>query len=341
VILAGDVGGTKILLEVGEVRSGRWAPAFARRYSAADVVQFEHVMHQFLDEFGREAGGDARKIRSGALGVAGPLEGNVIKMTNRPWAVDGDRIASRCGIERFRVMNDLAACARGIDAIDESERITIQPGEPDPRAPRVVVGVGTGLGVAYVIPHGERSIVVPGEGGHAGFAPETPEQFELWRTLFAALGRVEVEDVVSGRGLANVYDFMAKRETGGIGLQNATDPAWVSEKALAGTDAGCQAALDLFAECLGNVARWRVPCWRCGHEDRPRAEFAAVAPGVLREGGVHLAFDARTDPRRSHRKIARDRSRTSGERGVSWNCESRLPGCCRNRLAARSDKGGR
>lgn len=267
-ILAGDVGGTKILLEVGEMRSGRWQPAFARRYAAEDVVQFEDVMHRFLAEWKGAKPKDAGAIVSGAIGVAGPLDGNTVKMTNRPWAVDGDRIALRCGISRVRVMNDLAASAAGIDALSPEEKVTLQPGDARTGEPRVVIGVGTGLGVAYLLPNGARSMVVPGESGHAGFAPETPEQAELWRSLFHALGRVEVEDVVSGRGLANVYEFIARRHVGAD--HKGADPAWISENALAGRNAHCTMALELFAECLGSVA---------GNH----------ALGVMARGGVFLA----------------------------------------------------
>lgn len=249
-ILAGDVGGTKILLEVGEMRRNRWEPAFSRRYSADEVVQFEDVMKHFLTDWEREKPTGGR-ITAGALGVAGPRVGNTIKMTNRPWAVDGDLLARRCGIPRMLVVNDLAASAAGVECLGPEDLATVQPGEPDPAEPRVVLGVGTGLGVAYLVPHGDRTKVVPGESGHVGFAPETPEQAELWRALFTALGRVEVEDVVSGRGLANVYEFMSKRS---VGAHAPADPAWVSENALAGGDAACAAAMGLFAECLGNVA---------------------------------------------------------------------------------------
>jgi glucokinase len=267
VILAGDVGGTKILLEVGELRSGRWTPAFAKRYSADDVIQFEDVMHRFLAEWEGAKPNGATPITAGALGVAGPREGNIVKMTNRPWAVDGDRIANRCGIPRFRVMNDLAASAAGIDALGGGELITLQPGEADPAAPRVVVGVGTGVGFAYLVPANGRATVVPGEAGHAGFAPETPEQAQLWRALFNALGRVEVEDIVSGKGLSNIHEFIVRRE---VGAHPAEDPAWITESALAGRDAHCVAALELFCECLGNVA---------GNH----------ALGVMAHGGVFLA----------------------------------------------------
>jgi len=254
VILAGDVGGTKILLEVGELRSGRWQPAFTRRYAADEVVSFLDVMKHFLAEWEREKP-DGASITAGAIGVAGPQEGNLIKMTNRPWSVDGDAIALRCRIPQFRVMNDLAASASGVAALGKDELVTLQPGDALDTAPRVVIGVGTGLGVAYLVPHGGRTKVVPGEAGHVGFAPETPEQAELWRALFTALGRVEVEDVVSGRGLSNIHDFLARRSNAGIGIEHAPkDPAWITENALSGGDSVCVAALDLFAECLGDVA---------------------------------------------------------------------------------------
>src|SRR4051812_28349187 len=209
-------------------------------------------MHRFLAEWDGAKPKDAMPITAGALGVAGPLEGNTVKMTNRPWSIDGDRIALRCGIPRMRVMNDLAASAAGIDALTAEEKVTLQPGDAKTGEPRVVIGVGTGLGVAYLVSNGGRSMVVPGEAGHAGFAPETPEQAELWRSLFSAHGRVEVEDVVSGRGLANVYEFVARRDVGAH--HKGVDPAWISENALSGRDAHCATALELFAECLGNVA---------------------------------------------------------------------------------------
>ncbi len=234
-ILAGDVGGTKILLEVGESRSGRFESAFARRYSAENVVNFVDVMKTFLEEGEKEKPARAR-ITAGALGVAGPSQGNKIKMTHRPWAVDGDAIASRCRIPKFFVVNDLAAAAAGIAALTPKEMLTVQPGKALPEEPRVVLGVGTGLGVAYLIPHGKRVKVVPGEGGHIAFGPETPEQAELWRALFEAKGRVEVEDVVSGRGLANIYEFMARQSNSAIGGHERADPAWVTQNAIEAKD---------------------------------------------------------------------------------------------------------
>jgi glucokinase len=80
---------------------------------------------------------------------------------------------------------------------------------------------------------------IAGEGGHAGFAPASVQQAQLWQAIFAHHGRVAAEDVVSGMGLANILSFVEEAP------REAID---------AGRFAENQAALDLFAECLGNVA---------------------------------------------------------------------------------------
>ncbi len=253
-ILAGDVGATKILLEVGESRSGKWQPALAKRYSTADAESFPAVLTAFLGEWNgvREKG---QRITAAGFGVAGPLQGNKVKMTNRPIAVDADVIESRFLIPKVRVMNDLAAAALGLDSLGPRDFATVQAGKAAPGEARVVMGVGTGLGVAYLVPDDKGAYqVVPGEGGHVGFAPQTPRQLELWRWIFAASGRVDAEEIVSGVGLTRVYSFVKGEGVHVRGAREDTVSAeWISEHAAAG-DSVCQSALDLFFECMGNVA---------------------------------------------------------------------------------------
>lgn len=250
-ILAGDVGATKILLEVGDLRSGRWQPALARRYLMDDFPGIDAVLAAFLQEWEAMKPPRAR-ITAGALGAAGPAQGNKIRMTHRPWPIDGDAIARRFKIRNFRVVNDLAAAANGIDLLGPRDFLTIQPGKAVEGEPRVVLGVGTGLGVAYLMngvrpqtkDWGLTPIVIPGEGGHVGFSPASATQHEVWRNLFATHGRVEAEDVASGRGIAKIHHALTghQAETGDI-CNNATTG-----------DSQCAATLEVFAECLGNVA---------------------------------------------------------------------------------------
>ncbi len=266
-ILAGDVGATKILLEVGEARSGRWESAHSRRYATGEAASFPAQLKEFLSEWQASAQG-SKRITAAAFGVAGPALGNRVKMTHRPWTIDGELIASRFAIAKVRVVNDLVATAHGIDGLAARELISLQPGKPAPDEARVVLGVGTGLGIAYLAPTGNGGYrEVPGEGGHMGFAPATPAEAGLWRMVFGLHGRVSAEDVASGRGLSNLYDFV--RGGPRPGETHAVTPEWITENAARG-DAECVSTLELFAACLGNIA-------------------GDHALAVMARGGVYLA----------------------------------------------------
>jgi len=250
-ILAGDVGATKILLEVGRSRSGRWETALVRRFATEDAASLEPVLDEFLRDWRAKPG--ARSITAAAFGVAGPVEDNRVKMTNRPWVVDGARIARRFRIPRVRVVNDLAAIAHGIPWIGPKGLATIQAGRASESDPRVVIGVGTGLGIAYLVPANGTLNEVAGEGGHMGFGPATLEQAELWRWIFDSGTRVSAESILSGHGLARVHAYVrAKGEH--PGKLRDPSPEQITEAGLDGSDAACGAALNLFVECLGTVA---------------------------------------------------------------------------------------
>jgi len=192
--------------------------------------------------------GKDERITGAGFGVAGPALGNKVKMTHRPITVDGDAIGERFLIPRVRVANDLAAAARGIDTLGSRELVTIQDGTAAAGEPRVVLGVGTGLGIAYLVPDGDGYREIPGEGGHAGFAPASVQQAQLWNAVFTRAGRVSAEDVVSGIGLAHIHSFVASFEP-----QGHVTADWLADRAGEG-DAAAGTTLDLFAECLGNVA---------------------------------------------------------------------------------------
>ena len=252
-ILAGDVGATKILLEVGETRSGKWQATLARRYETKDVENFPTLLTAFLGEW-NGVRGKGQRITAAGFGVAGLAQANKVKMTHRPLIVDGDAIESRMLIPKVRVVNDLAAAATGLDMLGPRDLVTVQAGKAAPGEARVVMGVGTGLGIAYLVPDDTGYRVVPGEGGHAGFAPSTQRQLDLFRSIFAAHGRVAAEEIVSGIGLVHVLSFL---QEGGShkhgGREDSISAEWIAERAFKG-DPECSGALDLFIECMGNVA---------------------------------------------------------------------------------------
>ncbi|HXZ93348.1 MAG TPA: glucokinase [Burkholderiales bacterium] len=224
-ILAADIGGTKSLLALFEGA----APAFELRLASAEFADFESLLARFLDE-ARTAFGATPAIEAACLGVAGPVRGGIVRVTNLPWTIDAARLAGRFALGSLELMNDFAAAAWGVGALASQDLVTLQAGAPLAGAPRAVLGAGTGFGVAYVV----NGVPVPGEGGHGGFAPAGVEQEALWRFLHERLGRVQVEDVVSGPGLARIHEFMT-------GERVAPEDA-------------APAALDLFVTCFGAAA---------------------------------------------------------------------------------------
>ena len=255
-ILAGDIGGTKALLLLAKVRQGRLAPVLERRYAVASFADFSAMLARFLDEC-RQTSRRELRLASACFGAAGPATGNRIQMTNLPWRLDADAIAAEFGIGRVLLVNDFEAAAMGVETLAPGDSAVLQRGEPLPQAPRVVIGAGTGLGVAYALPQGKRYQVIAGEGGHAGFAPADDEQMRLWRALHAQLGRVSVEHVVSGPGLVRIYEFLRAELPEAPALLDSVrteGAAAISRHALEHGDPLACRALDLFIACYGALA---------------------------------------------------------------------------------------
>jgi glucokinase len=256
--LCGDVGATKTLLGVAIVRPSGIEIVFDRRYENAEAAQFDDLLRRFVEEF-RATMPAAPPLADGCLGVAGPIEGREVAMTNLAWHIDADALEALIGAP-LALANDFAAAAHGVDALGPDDLITLQPGEPQPHGPQLVIGAGSGLGVAYRVWTGHGYAVVAGEGGHIGFAPADALQVDLWRALRQQFGRVTLEHVVCGRGLARIYEFLAAASAApespalraAIAAGNAA--AAIAEQALEGDDALARRALDLFLECYGAAA---------------------------------------------------------------------------------------
>jgi glucokinase len=255
-ILAGDIGGTKALLLLAELRQGQVEPVLERRYSVASFPGFSPMLGRFLDECRQHRGRDARLV-SACFGAAGPVADARIQMTNLPWCLDAGAIAAEFGIGRVLLVNDFEAAACGIEALTPGDSAMLQRGGPLPHAARVIIGAGSGLGVAYALPQGKHYRVIAGEGGHAGFAPANDEQMRLWQTLHAQYGRVSAEHVVSGPGLVRIYEFLRATLPQAPALNESVRaegaPA-ISRYALEQGDPLACRALDLFIACYGAVA---------------------------------------------------------------------------------------
>ncbi len=259
-ILAGDLGGTKSLLALFDERPGATQAAFERRYDSHAYDDFGALLARFVEDAGAALGA-APALAAACLGVAGPVAAGRVQVTNLPWTLDAGELARRLGLARLDLINDFAAVVHGLDAIGAAGLATLQAGEPVAGAPRLVLGAGTGLGVAYALASPDGTYrPVSGEGGHVAFAPADEEQVELWRYLRGRVGRVTLEHVLSGTGLMRVYDFLlqrgAQRESPQLRAELSDDgaPAAISRHALERGDALALAALDLFVRCYGAAA---------------------------------------------------------------------------------------
>jgi glucokinase len=226
-------------------------------YSVAGYASFDDALANLILEHGKVAERDSA-IAAACIAVAGPVTGKRARLTNGEWAFDADAIAGRFGIGRVDLVNDFEANASGVEALAPESMCTLQSGEFVESAPRLIIGAGTGLGVAYAICCADGRRVVAGEGGHIGFAPANDEQIALCRFLQAQLGRVSVEHVVSGPGLVRLYEFACHasgKSEGQLPPDVATEGAVaVVRRALTGQEPAAHRAVDLFIECYGAVA---------------------------------------------------------------------------------------
>lgn len=236
-ILGGDLGGTKTLLALAEVVDG--VPRILReeRFDSRAHGTFDEMLTTFLH-------GES-SIESACFGLAGPTDGRTAQLTYLPWFLEAALLETAFGIGRITLTNDFASAAHGIELLAPVQLVPLQAGQPLANAPQAILGAGTGLGVAGLTWYDGHYHVIPGEGGHMGFSPQTAQQADLWRWLFDQYGRVTIEDIVSGPGLARIYQFL----TG-----TAKTPAEVGEAAIAGNDQAATATLELWLAIYGAFA---------------------------------------------------------------------------------------
>lgn len=242
-VLIGDIGGTN-------ARFAILVDSYAepKHFPTVQTADFETI-----DEAIQAAILDRTSIlpRTAVLAVAGPADGDEIELTNCPWIVRPRTMMREMGLSDVIVLNDFEAQALAVLALREEELERIGPGEADPAASRVVLGPGTGLGVAGLVHARHLWIPVPGEGGHVDLGPRTARDLAVFANLERIDGRISAEQVLCGRGLVNIYRAIAKTD----GSEALLDtPAAVAAGGIDGSDPLAVEALDVFVTCLGRLA---------------------------------------------------------------------------------------
>jgi len=247
-LLAADIGGTKTLLGLFEPASPRPTPVVVRSFRTLDYEDLATMLAEFL----RGAGVASSRIVAACAGVAGPILGNVAKVTNIPWQVDAPRVAAAVGFERLALLNDLEAVGWAVPSLQASEVHVLQAGTPMRGGNIALIAAGTGLGEGLLHFVDGRFVPSPSEGGHADFAARTEREIALLRDLTARYGRADVEHVVSGRGLLNIHRVThAGSCAAGVDVEHRDAAAAITAAAFDRRCPGCVETLDLFVEAYG------------------------------------------------------------------------------------------
>ncbi len=251
-ILAGDVGGTKVHLALYEFTDGDLKHIRDHQFPAKEYSGLEEIVKEFIV---------SEKVTSACFGVPGPVRDGRLRLTNLPWTLDSRELAKDLKIDYVFLINDLQANGYGIAELTSEQICTLSEGDSSQMGNRALISAGTGLGEGFLVWDGRSYTPYPSEGGHADFAPRNDNEIDLLRFLQQKYnGRISQERVVSGMGLTNCYNFL--REVRGI-----EEPAWLAERmaaedpnavitelALKAKSEICEKALDMFVSAYGAEA---------------------------------------------------------------------------------------
>jgi glucokinase len=238
-VIAADVGGTKTRLVFADTEAPQRILHEAR-YECADFDGFDSLLHAFLRD--NDLQGEAVGMLS--LALPGVVEEQRARLTNLPWTLDKQELRKEFGVQDVHFMNDFQASAMGIPHLRADDMIALNQGDTHQHETRVVVGAGTGLGVAWLQGDGADTRAYSTEGGHIDFAPVDEVQIELLGYLLESYEHVSYERLLSGQGLQNLYRFTSGEHGSDI------EPHQISAKAEQGNE-DAQRALQLFVRIYG------------------------------------------------------------------------------------------
>jgi glucokinase len=264
-LLAADVGGTKTLLSLYRVAPPDQGPAAeaappeplaVERFVSSEWDDPAAMVRTFLQR--ADPDGRHRPVAA-CFAVAGPVQAGRARLTNLSWCLEEVELARRCGIGRLELVNDFAVLVYGLPHLRAEQQASIRPGRPEPGEPLLILGAGTGLGVAIGVPTVPGLRAVASEASHAAFAPADGRQWELreWLRRDLRLERVSIERVVSGTGLGHLARWLlAGRHPDGDHPLSAVAGRWADQAGETGEDTAATSAgrADLPAEVAAAAA---------------------------------------------------------------------------------------
>lgn len=253
-ILAGDIGGTKVNLAIFNEDRGLLQLKAEAAFASQKYSNFEDILREFLAR--------TKAVVDGAcLGVCGPVNEGRCQVTNLPWVVEVNNLQAILGSDSVWLINDLAAMAASVPFLNPEDYVVLQEGKECSNGRIAVIAAGTGLGQAFLVPdENGHYIILDSEGGHCDYPPRNQLESELLRFMLKKYERVSIERLLSGSGLFLIYQFIMQSNS-------FAEPEWLTKELNEGDPAvaitnnglhkkneGCVTALELFVTLYGAVA---------------------------------------------------------------------------------------
>jgi glucokinase len=244
-ILVGDVGGTNVRLAVAQINAkGHVDLSHVSRMPVATFPSLGDAISAWK--------GDGRTLpQTAVFALAGPTGADEVRFTNSDWVVSASGIQKRFGFQSVTLVNDFAAQARAVPANRPDEFETLIDGQGTPGAPIVVLGPGTGLGMAILMPEGDDWKVVSTEGGHQAYAPCSPRERQILDHVAKTLPYISYENLVSGLGLDRLYHSICALEGKPARLKGGDE---IGPSAIAGDDLCAVEAVEVMMMSLATFA---------------------------------------------------------------------------------------
>lgn len=287
-IVCGDIGGTKTILQLAEIKDKKISEQLTHRYDSQAFANFSDILGDFLNTAGASSCPAAA-----CFAIAGPIVAQQAKLTNLSWRIDSADIANEFSIAQVKLINDFAAAALAIDNLRSDDLATLQAGQAHAQAMRVVLGAGTGMGVAWLGWMEGRYFAFPTEAGHMEFAPVNPLQIRLLETLQDKFGHVSVERLLSGSGLTNIFNFLQTQheESSDLAIIHLEEDSGARISALAQKNHPIAIqSLNLFAEIYGAYAGNLALAGLCRGGVYIAGGIAPRILNILNSGGFMQAF---------------------------------------------------
>jgi len=236
-----DVGGTNIRL----ARVTESGVADIKKYMCNEFASIDLAIAKYFRDMSQH------HFTQGCIAIACPVLGDQVEMTNHSWAFSQNALRSQLKLDALFVINDFTAVAHSLPVLSKEQVIQIGEGVAKDNGNIAVFGPGTGLGVEHITMTSSGWKTLDGEGGHIDFAPVDETDIVVWRYLQATLGRASAEEVMSGRGLSNIYKALAMHAAVPVVF---TEPSQITDAALKGTCKIAEATLTQFCRIMGSFA---------------------------------------------------------------------------------------